>query len=191
MEKIIEKIAYDIFKLGFDAGYNLDKPISHKKLEKYNETKKAHFDSYLKSTIPDKIRAIQQKYSKNHADSIVEIVSLALNGYKVSGDVKKSARVAFMEYYNQKGVGLLGDHKFKIEKIITEEPNLTIEIDKFISKLTAKKLSKITGKEEDAILENFSKHFGMEYSSVIFSLIQRISYCIAKKLFEIKKNKEV
>ena len=69
--------------------------------------------------------------------------------------------------------------------------NLTIEIDKFISKLTAKKLSKITGKEEDAILENFSKHFGMEYSSVIFSLIQRISYCIAKKLFEIKKNKEV
>lgn len=48
-KEMIKKLGYDLFDLGFDVGFSLDKPTSYKKPEDYNETKTAIFDSYWNS----------------------------------------------------------------------------------------------------------------------------------------------
>ena len=84
--------------------------------KKYNITREQldSFNRNLNSEIMDKIKELQQK-SVVDASSIVEIVSTALTGYKESGDVKESARVAFTEYYNKKGAEYIGNYKSKYE----------------------------------------------------------------------------
>ncbi len=84
--------------------------------KKYNITREQldSFNRNLNSEIMDKIKELQQK-SVVDASSIVEIVSIALTGYKESGDVKESALVAFTEYYNKKGAEYIGNYKSKYE----------------------------------------------------------------------------
>ena len=84
--------------------------------KKYNLTREQldSFNRNLNSEIMDKIKELQQK-SVVDANSIVEIVSIALTGYKESGDVRASAKVAFTEYYERKGAGHLGNYKSRYE----------------------------------------------------------------------------
>ena len=84
--------------------------------KKYNLTREQldSFNRNLNSEIMDKIKELQQK-SVVDANSIVEIVSIALTGYKESGDVKGSAKIAFAEYYNRKGAKQVGNYKSKFE----------------------------------------------------------------------------
>jgi hypothetical protein len=84
--------------------------------KKYNLTREQldSFNRNLNSEIMDRIKRLYQKTVVD-ADSIVEIVSSALTGYKSSGDVKESALKAFREYHNHKGAKQTSDYKSKFE----------------------------------------------------------------------------
>jgi hypothetical protein len=119
--------------------------------KKFNFTR-AQLDDlkrHLKSEITNKIKKIQQK-SVVDADSIVEIVSIALTGYKESADVKESAKKAFMEYYSKKGAKQLGDYKSKYEIELAKSK----VFEKQVKQLQNKNIFLLTDKEElDADLD--------------------------------------
>lgn len=101
------------------------------------------FNRHLKSEIMDKIKELQQK-SVVDADSIVEIVSIALTGYKESGDVKDSAKAAFAEYYNRKGAKQVGNYKSKFE---IEQAKAKV-FEKQVKQLQKRDLFLLPNKEE-------------------------------------------
>ena len=119
--------------------------------KKYNLTR-AQLDSFnrnLNSEIMDRIKKLQQKTVVD-ADTIVEIVSIALTGYKESGDVKESSLKAFREYHDKKGAGQLGDYKSKFE---IEQAKANVFKEQ-VKQLQNKDMFILSGKEEvDADLD--------------------------------------
>lgn len=69
---------------------------------------------HINSIINDKIVKIYQKTIIDE-NTIVDLVSMALKGYKECGNVQKAAENAFENYYKSKEIKDNGDYKMKYE----------------------------------------------------------------------------
>jgi len=115
-EAIMNQNSIDNLKSIYDLKTSREKQAYIELDKKYNLTRDQldNITRHIKSIIKDKIRELYQKTVVDE-DTIIEIVSIALTGYKESGDIQESALQAFREYHERKNIKDLGDYKGKYE----------------------------------------------------------------------------